>query len=157
MNKKLCVLTALLLVFGAAGAFSIGIGVQGGYDSTIPGNFAITIKPDSLLTFAGNYYAGSDHLALGVSLDYWLDNWQITGPLYWFVGLGIGGLFDFGDELGVQLAGRIPIGLNSFFLNRRIELYAQFVPRIGAQFVPAISFVPFGFEGAAGVRFWFGY
>jgi hypothetical protein len=157
MNKKIGILVVLLLVFSVTGAFSFGIGIQGGWDNTMPANFAITFKQNnSPLTFAGNYYLDpGNYFALGLTVDYWLFNPQITNWLRWYVGVGAGASVGFGDEFSFGIAGRVPIGLNAFFLNDVLEPYIQVVPKIGVGFVPTISFAPIGVEATAGLRVWF--
>jgi hypothetical protein len=162
MNKKLCLVTLVLLVFSAGGAFSFGIGLQAGWDNTIPGNFAVTFKLDEVpVAFAGNYYIGDEKFALGFSADYWFVNPRFPfrafpAWLHWFVGGGAG--INFGtdqEDFNFDFSLRVPVGINAFFLGDHFEPYIQFVPKLKIGFLPSLRPLPFGFDAAIGFRAWF--
>jgi hypothetical protein len=158
MNKKIGVLAALLLVFSATGAFSFGIGLQGGggfSGSNFNGGGAVTFKLDSLpLIFAVSAGASANGFSLGLTGDYWLDNPTITGPLGWYyvvgAGVGIGG---FDGNFSLNVNAHIPLGINVFLLDNKFEAFLQVAPGFG------VGIIPFGFgfsfDGALGFRYYF--
>lgn len=157
MNKKILIIAAVMMVACVAGVFAFGIGVQGGWNLGVPGNVAITFKLDSTpLIFAGNFYIADELFAVGLTGDYWMLNDNITGPLNWFVGAGLGATIAIPDEgkMGMSLAARLPIGLNMFLVDDFVEPYIQVVPMLGLNFLPSVNF-KFDLDANIGIRFWF--
>ncbi|MBO5137709.1 MAG: hypothetical protein J6B81_04340 [Spirochaetaceae bacterium] len=159
MNKKNFIVTAVLLLVCATGAFAFSIGVQGGGSftggSSVGAGAAITFKLDSSpLVFAADLDFG-DGFAVGLSADYWFLNDNIVGPLNYFIGVGAGfTIGGFNDDLLLNMAVRVPIGLNLFLVDGIIEPYIQIVPMLSIPIMPNFDL---RFVGAAnlGIRFWF--
>lgn len=171
MNKKILIVAALFMIVCVTGAFSWGIGVQGGWNMGIPGNAALTFKVDPW-AFAGNFYIGDHLFGVGIAADYWLVNNNIVGPLNWFLGVGGGFIVRLYDDdykwtpkeienkqnkhTHFGLSARLPIGLNLMLPVGPVEIepYVQLVPMLGLQVVP--DFHPdFDFDANIGIRFHF--
>ena len=156
MNKKIGVLAALLLVFSVTGAFSFGIGLQGGggYNGGPSGGGAVTFKLDSTpVIFAVSVGADTNGFSLGLTGDYWLANPTITGPLRWFYGVGAGVGVGFGDDISLNANAHIPLGINAFLLDNKFEAFFQVAPGLGIGIVP--FYLGFGFDAALGFRYYF--
>lgn len=165
-NKKL-VLVAVLLCFVAIGSvFAFGIGVQAGGGFAYRGagyglgNVAVTFKLDQLpLVFAVDFGFHNDSFSIGGSGDYWFLNPNIVGPLNWFLGAGLGLGFTIGDIFDMNVAARLPIGLNAFFIDGFLEPYLQIVPQIGLGLTSGGGHTDFGLYGGfaanLGLRLWF--
>ncbi|MCM1321003.1 MAG: hypothetical protein NC041_02365 [Bacteroides sp.] len=154
--KRLVTLFALIAVIGTANLFAFGIGVQAGWNKNIPGQVAVTFKPNSIpFVFAVNGYFG-DNWAVGGTADYWFLNRSITGGrTCWFLGAGVGAIIgDNGDDPFFNVAARLPIGLNWFFQKGIIELYVQGVPQLGLECLPSFGLHGFDIDIAGGIRFW---
>ena len=155
MNKKIVIVAALLMVVCVGGAFAWGIGVQAGGGYPNPGNVAVTFKLDQLpLVFASNFYIGNSFY-VGITGDYWFLNDTLVGPLNWYIGGGLGlGFGGFDDNFALNMAARLPIGLNMFLVDNFIEPYFQVVPGLGLNFLPSFG-AGFVFDANLGIRFWF--
>ncbi|MGL4982308.1 MAG: hypothetical protein ACRC4W_05595 [Treponemataceae bacterium] len=153
MKKKVLIVLVALMLCCSTNIFAFGIGVQGGFSFPNLGSLDITFKLDSIpLIFTASAYMGNT-FSLGITADYWFFNSQITGPLYWFVGVGAGASFAIGDIFGANIVARVPIGLNMYFLNNTIEPYIQVLPGIGVQVAPKVG-VGFALDANIGIRFW---
>jgi hypothetical protein len=158
MNKKIGVLVALLLMFSVAGAFSFGIGLQGGggVSGGGLGGGAVTFKLDSIpLIFAVSAYGGSNGFVIGGTADYWLDNPTIAGPFGWFYGVGAGATVGgFGDKLIFGANAHVPVGVNVMLLQEKLELYLQAAPGLGIGILPDFG-LGFYLDAALGFRYYF--
>ena len=162
MNKKILIVAALQMVVCVGGAFAWAIGIQGGGGYPAGGGAAVTFKLDSLpLVFAADAAIYSNAFMIGLTGDYWFLNDTLVdtgiGPLGWFLGAGAGvGLWLGDDIFGIQLAARLPIGLNMMIPVGSIEIepYIQVVPTLGANLMYGDIF-HFGVAGNLGLRFHF--
>lgn len=164
MNKKILVVAALLMVVCVGGAFAWGIGIQGGGGYPLGGGAALTIKLDSPWVFALDGYFGNHRTIFSLTGDYWFLNDTIVGtpvgPLNWFLGggFGVGAIFDNNLPIGLalQLAARLPIGLNMMIAAGPLALepYLQVVPALGVNLFDKNLF-HFGFAANLGLRLHF--
>jgi hypothetical protein len=154
MNKKIGVLVALLLVFSVAGAFSFGIGLQGG-GNVGGGGVAITFKLDSTpLIFAVGGHGGTDGFSIGATADYWIANPTISGPFGWFYGVGVGATIGFGDEFDLSANAHVPVGINVMLFQEKLELYLQAAPGLGIGIIPDFG-LGFFWDASLGFRYYF--
>lgn len=152
--KRFC-MVLILAAICCTSIFAFGIGLQAGgtvNGSGFSGAGAITFKLDSApWVFAVNGGYGW----FGITADQWMVNKAIASPLNYFIGWGIGGGLTIGDYNSVNIAARLPIGLNMFLANDFIEPYLQIAPSFGVSFVfsSGIGFywsIPINL----GLRFW---
>lgn len=152
--KKLATVLTLLLLVGSVNLFAFGIGVQGGYGIS-GGGGAVTFKLDNLpYVFAANISSGGDTLYVSGSGDYWFKTGNLAGPVNYFIGAGLGLGVGLGNNLVLNAAFRVPIGINAYFLNDFIEPYFQLVPALGASILPNIGLY-WDVGANIGLRFWF--
>ncbi len=156
--KKLIAVLVLAILLGTASVFAFGIGFQvgptiggGGYNT----NVALTFKLDSapwVFAVDGGIWTGGARIAL--SADQWFINRSFAKPFNFYVGWGLYvGLATQGNLL--SLGGRLPIGINAFFLDGLIEPYFQIVPSLGLTVIPNFYFPDWGVAANLGIRFWF--
>ena len=155
--KKLIAVMVLGILIGTASIFAFGIGVQGGGgygfggSGYVIGGGALTFKLDSspwVFAVDGGWNR------ISISADQWFINKPFASPFNFFVGWGIyvGMGYSGGNMLAV--GGRIPIGINAFFLDGMLEPYFQIVPSIGVSAIPGFD-IDLGAAANLGFRFWF--
>lgn len=155
--KKLIAVMVLGILIGTASIFAFGIGFQvgptiggGGYNT----NVAVTFKLDNapwVFAVDGALWSGGARIAL--SADQWFMNKNLAGPFNFFIGWGLYvGLATQGNLL--SFGGRLPIGINAFFLDGMLEPFFQIVPSLGLS-VFDFYFPDWGVAGNLGLRFWF--
>ena len=156
--KKIIVLSALLLVLSAASVFSLGIGLRGNYGFGDRFGASLFISPGKKAGMGGahfgiNYWINKDAVSFGGTMDYWLFNPNITGPLNFYLGAGLFASISFGDPLALVAGLRVPIGLDLNF--DRVDVFLEVAPQIGLSLLPTIGLNNGWGTAAVGVRFWF--
>ena len=190
MKKVMIVLACLMLSLGSK-IFATGLGPQVNFNygftpghadyGYLNGGVALSAKFDSLPVYwafsmnfskTGLYYLDNSGVAhvpwrinLGVTADYWFFNKEIKGIWHWY--WGVGGAADLGfttykTTSYIGLGPRVLIGMNWFFMDGFMELYAQQVAQPMIQFAigpdgtdHGIFRVPLYFPGEVGLRFYF--
>ena len=152
--KKLIAVMVLGILIGTASIFAFGIGVQGGggvSGGSGIGGAALTFKLDT----APWVFAVDWNLArIGISADQWFLNKPFASPFNFYVGWGVYVGMGLGRGNLLAVGGRIPIGINAFFLDGMLEPYFQIVPSIGVSAIPGID-LDWGVAANLGFRFWF--
>jgi len=150
--KKLIAVMVLGILIGTASIFAFGIGVQGG-GGVGGGGVALTFKLDTApWVFAVDWnLVGS---RIGISADQWFINKPFASPFNFYVGWGVYVGMGLGGGNLLAVGGRIPIGINAFFLDGMLEPYFQIVPSIGVSAIPRID-LDWGVAANLGLRFWF--
>lgn len=140
--KKLLLICFFSISISTANLFAFAIGVQGGYSvgDLGFGIGAVTFKIDALedWNFAVNAGVGKYYVGVGLVADYWFFNKQIVGPLHWFWGIGPyanvsiwSSGHDDGAGLGLAVGGHMPVGLNLWFIDERLEIFLQAAGKVG--------------------------
>ncbi|MBQ5780795.1 MAG: hypothetical protein IIW10_02455 [Spirochaetaceae bacterium] len=165
MNKKILAL-ALACIVGTSSLFAWGIGIQGGGapGANFGGGGAITFKTDNLpVVWAVDLGFGSQWFSAGVTADWWILNKPIVGIWNWYFGVGayVGVNIWNNDYFGINVGGRIPIGMNWMLFNNKFEIYLQAAAQLGASIGISAGYgdhfdifhwsVPINL----GIRFWF--
>lgn len=137
--KKL-VAFVLCLFLAVTGVFSLGFGVQGGASVNImrggdvglggSGDAALTLRlsQDSPFVFGLGGY--DSFRSFNLFVDWWMLNFPVGERFNFYAGLGAYGgiaLSPFAFEVG----GRVPVGVNAFFLDGFLEGYVQATPSVG--------------------------
>lgn len=152
--KKLIAVMVLGILIGTASIFAFGIGVQGGGGVSGGrgiGGAALTFKLDTApWVFAVDW----DFARIGISADQWFLNKPFASPFNFYVGWGVYVGMGLGGGNLLAVGGRIPIGINAFFLDGMLEPYFQIVPSLGLS-VFDFHFPDWGVAGNLGLRFWF--
>lgn len=152
--KKLIAVMVLGILIGTASIFAFGIGVQGGGGVSGGGGIggaALTFKLDTApWVFAVDW----NFARIGISADQWFLNKPFASPFNFYVGWGVYVGMGLGGGNLLAVGGRIPIGINAFFLDGMLEPYFQIVPSIGVSAIPGIG-LDWGVAGNLGFRFWF--
>ncbi len=155
--KKLIAVMVLGILIGTTSLFAFGIGFQvgptvgqGGVYNT---NLALTFKLDKtpwVFALDGHLWTGGARIAL--SADQWFINKKIAGPFNFFLGWGLYvGLATHGN---LAFGGRLPLGVNAFFIDGFLEPYFQIVPAAGITLFD-LHFPDWGIAGNLGLRLWF--
>lgn len=152
--KKLIAVMIFGILIGTASIFAFGIGVQGGGGVGGAGGIyggALTFKLD---TAPWVFAVDGGISRIGISADQWIINKPFASPFNFFFGWGVYVGMGFGGGNLLAVGGRLPIGINAFFLDGMLEPYFQIVPSLG---VTAFSFhfPDWGVAGNLGLRFWF--
>ncbi len=156
MIKRIVLISVFALVLVSAPAFSQswGAGLAFGIDPIggLPGASAmLTVKPPQLpVTIGVGLVVGAERFQMGTTLD-WI---AIRENLFRFVNVyvGPGVYFALPDQL--EVGARVPIGLNAFPADW-FELFFEVAPRLALFSDGTIEVPDFGFQSAAGFRFWF--
>jgi hypothetical protein len=156
-KKKFLVMLALLAGISASQLFSFGIGAQGGFGGFGGGGQVAFQFSNSPIIFALGVHVYDGNLRVSLASDWWIinpvltsgDNWSLN----WFFGVGLGAWVGFNDfNLGAQV--RVPIGINFYCLDKRLEFFLQGVPNVGIGIVP-IDIPAGGWVSAnLGFRYW---
>lgn len=134
MKKRLLVLM-MVLAIGTSGVFAAGsgksfaVGAQTGY----PLGGALTFKVEQLpCVFAANFYSWDGKTDIGLTADWWIANYPITGPWGWYYGVGVFGgveIYDVADNsedyFGAVFGPRVFIGTNVVLLDDFLEFFLQ--------------------------------
>jgi hypothetical protein len=168
--KRLVLVLILFAIIATGAVFAdhpsgLGIGVQGGTSSSWEGKGhydnggALSLKLPSIPIFWAvrlDIYGG-DFFWLNVSGDKYIYDKALVKDigLNWYLGLGLGvGLGIGGDDLGLGVSGRLPIGL-SWQPIPLLEIFLQIVPHLGVAVLPDFHFPYGGWGGDLGIRLWF--
>jgi hypothetical protein len=158
MKRKILTVAAVLFAAAAIEGHTLGLGVQlnGNYATDAFGYGAsLLISPYERAHFAVDWYAG-DVLLLGGSLDFWILAADLagvgSGSLNFYLGVGLFAWLTMGDDLGLGIGPRVPIGLDLAF--SYVDIFLQVVPQFGVNLLPG-----FGIGGIRpavnlGFRFW---
>lgn len=155
--KKLIAVMVLGILIGTASIFAFGIGVQGGGgygfggSGYVIGGGALTFKLDSspwVFAVDGGWNR------ISISADQWFINKPFASPFNFFVGWGVYVGMGLGGRNLLAVGGRLPIGINAFFVDGMIEPYFQIVPSVGFSTIPGFD-IDLGAAANLGFRFWF--
>jgi len=155
--KKTVLLAAILVVFGSqAFGFGIGAEVSAPYTSSGVGTgAAVTFKLDKVPYLFALGASGNNRGAhLGVTADYWMAQGRLVEFLDWYAGPGLFVGLSTGDNAGIDAGVRIPVGLDVYVLNKKLEFFLELAPAIGLAVSP-FQFPTLGLQNALGFRFWF--
>jgi len=189
MRKKIVTFAAAFILSASAGIFATGIGPQMNFNPGFtPGytdypaswGFACSAKFDSVpvywaLSTDGGYYSYKTDTSSGyvsttlfnttLTGDYWVMNPTINGIWKWYWGFGGAVSTSFaanGKNFYLKAGPRAVVGMNWFFLDGFLELYAQGAIQPELEFAfgedgthNGVVRVPFYFPFNSGVRFWF--
>lgn len=160
MKKQILVLSFILVFFLlATSAFALGLGVSAGLPigQGMPGNnVMVSLKLDNFpLLIGAGAQIGSHYSSIGLTLDYWIANKALTGPLNWYIGAGAYGIIGLGSPSSLDIGARIPIGLNLFVFDGVLELFTELAPALGVGISDPLRFPVLGVQSAFGFRIWF--
>ncbi|GMO22295.1 MAG: hypothetical protein Ta2B_01160 [Termitinemataceae bacterium] len=158
VKKKVLVLCSALFVVCAIDAFSLGIGLRGGWGGDWGGALLITPSTSVIdgmpLHFGISFGGWGDGINIGVTADYWFFRPNISGPVYFYVGAGLYAWFALATNGGLGLGFRLPIGVDFDF--GKVDLFLEVVPQ--PQILGLYSGGGVGFwwhwGGAIGARIW---
>ena len=152
----LCAVVAVLLSSGQAFGFGIGAEVSAPITSSgVGGALAITFKLDKVpYVFGLGGWGNANTFHLGATADYWMAQGTLIKFLDWYAGPGVFLNITTGNDSGIEGGLRIPVGIDAYFLERRLELFLELAPAFGVSFTP-FQFPTIALQNALGFRFWF--
>lgn len=126
-----------------AGIFSVGFGVQGGasidimntgeVQAGVSGDAAVTIRLSETSPFVFGLGGYNSFRSFNLFVDWWALNIPLGERASLYGGLGAyGGIFT--SPFSFEAGGRVPLGVNAFFLGKFLEGYVQVVPSVGFKF-----------------------
>lgn len=142
MNRglKIAAVASLLLLAGLAGLSAAGKGpLRLGLEFGNP-NAVIIVRP-APFDFKLGYNFASGHENIFLSGDYRIvSGYQLIEFLHLFLGVGAYvQLYTAGDAADAfAFGGRIPLGLQAFLLDSKLELFLELCPTVS--FLPALDF-----------------
>lgn len=156
------IILPVLLLCAAAAISAQGIGIQGGpaigimdngtTEASFAEDVAITFRFTETSPFVFGLSESNGLKRFAVFADFWLINKPLTETFNLYAGAGAyagAAISPFRFSVG----GRIPIGVNAFFLNDFIEPYAQIVPSAGFAFGSGGG-LQVSIPVNIGIRFW---
>ena len=159
MIKRIALIFLVLLMLGTGTmAFAkTGLGVAAGapIGGNLPGtNTMLSLKIDSVPLLLGiGVRVRNDNFNIGITADNWIANNNLIDFLNWYIGVGGYVGLGIGGNASIDAGIRIPIGLNTFLLDRVLELFLEVAPTIGVAL--PLDFPTWGFQSAFGFRIWF--
>ena len=156
--KKFLAIAFATTVLSASQAFGFGVGAEFTAPYTASGvgeGVAMTFKLDKVpYLFALGASGNANGVHIGFTADYWMAEGKLIDFLSWYAGPGLFLDVNTGGEAGIDAGLRIPVGLNTFLLNKKFELFLELAPAFGLSVNP-FHFPTFGLQNALGFRFWF--
>jgi len=144
----------------AVQAHSLGLGVQWNYSAgylRAPG-MAFLVSPSRVTHFAFNWFF-ADTSVVGLTFDVVpiilpLSTNVLGGSFNFTLGAGLYTNLVFGDDLGMDLGLRVPIGFNLLLANNIFEIFTHMAPSFGLRFLPNLDVASPFFPLAIGARVW---
>jgi len=156
--KKFLAVAFTAVVLSATQAFGFGVGAEFTAPFTSSGvgeGVAMTFKLDKVpYLFALGASGNAKGVHVGATADYWMAQGPLIEFLSWYAGPGIYVDLNTGSGGGIDAGLRIPVGLNTYLLNKKFELFLELAPAFGLSLNP-FQFPTFGLQNALGFRFWF--
>lgn len=149
-------LTAVLAgqasALGLGAAFTAPIGSSG----VNPGA-ELSFKLDNApYVFGLGVYASNGNFHIGATADLWMAQGKLIDFLNYYVGPGLyAGLSSASNVTVIDAGLRIPVGINAFLLNNKLEFFFELAPALGLATGSVFQFPTFGIQTALGFRFWF--
>jgi hypothetical protein len=141
---------SLVGVFAAPTSFGLGLFGHAGYvGGAAESGLGITAKLPPPVPLTGYLTYNVANGGLGLALDYWVLNSEISGPFSWY--FGFGGFFDLfinNKNSSVDFGLRFPVGIQ-FFPVSKCEIFLEAVPSVPLLPTPSI-----GFGADLGFRFY---
>jgi hypothetical protein len=167
MKKVMLVFVLFFILAGALSADhpenNLGLGVMGGWHGNWEslggwghGYTAFSLKiPKIPIFWALNLGFSSKYFILGISGDKYLFERDLVSEinLHWMIGLGAWVNLGLGDAKGLEVGGRLPIGVSWHILSF-LELFTDVAPSLGIKLIPDFYFPAGGWPLEIGVRFW---
>ena len=152
MKKKTLILAAALLLLISGSVFGTAIGVQGGLDflgTPYASNLSVSLKLDSLPVMFGAGWNFQNEVAVGLSADWWLYNEKLIEVVDIYLGPGVFAGFSIGSKTSVWAGPRLAAGFQIFLVDP-LEIFLEVDP-----YLTLLPNIRLGFQGTAGLRFWF--
>ncbi len=133
------------------GMTSVGIygNLLGSGTGTLGSGIGATVKFGNFPVIGAEWMFGNSS-RIAVSCDYWVINNKLSGPLWYYLGLGAYAGFGLGGQsASIDCGGRIPIGIQIMPL-KKFEIFAEVAPLVAV--LPTISI---GYSIRAGFRIHF--
>ena len=156
--KKFLAIAFATTVLSASQAFGFGVGAEFTAPYTASGvgqGVAMTFKLDKVpYLFALGASGNANVVHVGVTADYWMAQGTLIDFLSWYAGPGLFVDVNTGATGAINAGLRIPVGLNTYLLNKKFELFLELAPAFGIALNP-FQFPTLGLQNALGFRFWF--
>lgn len=165
--KKYSILIVLLLSTAIHAFASVGVGAELGFTFSTSekrgGNFCATVKHSAIpcvLAVGGGIY--TEWFDVSMTVDWWLSNPHLQGPLRWYYGPGTSIRIAFNESKENQFRNlavlpRFLAGTTMFLLDN-VEMYLQTALELGVSIQTGekpVTFPYFRLPVNAGIRFWF--
>ena len=159
--KRFALVSFLMTVMALPSVFSLGLGLAatpgfgpGGSDL---GGVAVTFKLDDMpyvFTVDGRF--NSWGFGIGATGDLWMWKGPLVEFLNYYAGPGLyAGVFLGNNYTNINAGVRFPLGLNTYLLNKKLELFLEVAPSVGLAVTSAGAGLGWGFQGAFGFRYYF--
>lgn len=156
--KKFFLLTVAWLPLVAAQAFGLGLGAELNAPFSTSGvgsGLAATFKLDKVPYVFGLGVSGtSSGVHVGATADDWMVEGHLVDLLNWYAGPGLFVDLTSGGGSSLDAGVRVPVGINAFFFNKKLETFFELAPALGIALGP-VQFPTLGLQNALGFRFWF--
>lgn len=159
--KKAILASVLMVALAMPSAFSLGLGLAatpgfGGGGADL-GGLALTFKLDELpYVFTVDARINSAGFGIGAQGDLWMWKGPLAEFINWYAGPGLyAGIFLGNGWTGINAGVRFPLGLNTFLLNKKLELFCELAPAVGLAVNSAGAGLGWGIQGAFGFRYYF--
>jgi hypothetical protein len=156
--KKIILIVLLLSVLAAGSSFAAGhtgwsLGAAfylSWTQSGSPTGAALCVKFPTLPVMFGFSAVFGYNVAIGITVDWWLFQTHLVGPVELYIGPGLFLLVDTAPGGYIDGGLRIPVGFQIFIVPA-FEIFLE--PALAIHVMPVLP--TFGFMASVGLRFWF--
>jgi hypothetical protein len=155
--KKILLIALLLALLVAGNSFAqnkgwaIGAAFYFNWSSNASAQGAsLCVKFPSVPIMFGLSASFADPLVIGITVDWWLVNFHLVGPVNMYIGPGLFLRLSTGPGADPYFGIRVPFGFQIFIV-KAFEIFLE--PALAIQIMP--DFPQFGLQACVGFRFWF--